>query len=483
MDAHVLAFDFGASSGRAVLGNFQDGELVMQEIHRFENIPIEQEGTLYWDSDFLFQQILTGIHLAQKLVSIDSIGIDTWGIDFGLLNEQGKLLSLPVHYRDTRTQGMLEEAKKTMLLDKLYALTGNQLMEINTLFQLLALRKQQPQKFSQAKKLLMIPDLLNYYLTGQQVTEVSMASTTQLMDPCKKQWSDKVIQAFQLPKHLFPKIVNEGHFLGVTQIKLGVGNIPVINVCQHDTASAVLSIPSVEPSLFISCGTWSLIGTELSEPILTETAQSFNLTNESGHDDSTCLLKNCTGLWIIQEFRRNLAAKGETYSFSELAQAAEESLEPSCLIDTDAPEFGFLGDMQQRIREYAARTGQPIPQSVGAIARCIYESLALKYAAVAKEIEQTTDKFFSKINIVGGGSQAELLCQLVADYTNKPVLAGPAEATALGNIYSQLIALGAVSNVPSVREKLALSDEIRKYKPNLGNYLEKISFYNKIIKA
>ncbi|WP_161526359.1 rhamnulokinase [Enterococcus sp. JM9B] len=468
MKKNVLAFDFGASSGRAILGKYDDGKIELEEIHRFSNYPVEKGGTLYWDYAFLFQQIIEGVKKATKLYSVDSLGIDTWGVDFGLLDEQGKLLSNPVNYRDARTKGILEDAEKHLDLKTIYQRTGNQIMEINTLFQLLATKLQQPETFEKANTMLFMPDLMNYFLTGKIAAERSIASTSQLVNPLMKNWDYKIIDAFGLKNTLFPPLASAGTFLGLTMGDLDIPQIAVYNVCEHDTASAVVSVPSSQEFLFVSCGTWSLVGTELTEPVINEKAYKYNLTNESGINGTTRFLKNCTGLWIIQEVKRNLEQIGRNYSYDEITSLAYQASPFKTFIDTDYPDFISPGNMIQRIQEYARKTQQAIPDSDGEIFRCIYESLAMKYKYTFLEISDAVGKDFRTVNIVGGGSQAQILCQMVADASNLLVSAGPVEATAIGNISVQLLAQDVFKNLQEVREWVKDRFKVKQYSPSIS---------------
>lgn len=465
MGENVLAVDVGASSGRVILVSLVEGKLLVNEMHRFINKPIHKRGVLSWDVDYLFKQIVEGVRKAIAEVDVASLGIDTWGVDFGLLNEFGELISLPTHYRDSRTQGMVEKVSTITSLTELYKETGNQIMEINTLFQILALKEAVPEDFYQAKKLLLMPDLFNYMLTGKVSTEASIASTTQLTNPYTKEWSQKILKSFDLPEWLFPPIVKEGTILGKVKSEIGIGNISVINVCQHDTASAVLSVPAEEQFLFISCGTWSLIGTELQKPLLNEQAQTFNLTNESGYNGTTRLLKNCTGLWIIQELKQNYEDEFCSYSYEEIIKLAEMVTENRCVIDTDDELFVEPGDMRARIQAYAKRTQQHVPTEPGEFFRCAYESLAHKYNETIKEIEEAVNRTYPAVHIIGGGSRARYLCQLVANITQKEVIAGPAEATAIGNGVIQLIAGQKIESVAAARKIISQSFDVVKYYP------------------
>lgn len=483
MQKNVLAFDFGASSGRAIVGVFKEGALELDEIHRFVNYPIEKEGHLFWDINYLFEQVLLGIQKACQKYKIDSLGIDTWGVDFGLLNKEGELLQNPYNYRDTQTIGMIEKVKEQIDLNELYHQTGNQIMEINTLFQLLAIKNKNPELFESIDKILFMPDLMNYLLTGTKAAEMSIASTSQMIDVHTNQWAENILSKFNIPVEIMPKLVESGNFLGKTKASLGIPEIPVYNICEHDTASAVISIPSNQKFLFVSCGTWSLVGTELPMPIVNEKAYRYNLTNEKGINNTTRFLKNCTGLWIIQELRRNFEEVGRKYSFAELADLASEAKAFKCWIDTDDPLFSTPGNMVSRIQNYALETNQEIPETDGELARCIYESLAMKYKYTFLEINDATEMEFDTVNIVGGGSQAEILCQMVSDAANMRVCAGPVEATAIGNIAAQLLAQGVFSNIYEVREWVKKTTAVKYYFPGntKNDWDQEFSNYQKII--
>lgn len=465
MKKNVLAIDIGASSGRVIIVSLQNEKLQLSEIHRFINKPVRKRGVLSWDVENLFKEIVIGIRKALFESDVMSLGVDTWGVDFGLLNEIGELISLPTHYRDTRTKGMVEKVSNIISLSELYEETGNQIMEINTLFQILAMKETNPKNFYQAKKLLLMPDLFNYMLTGEISTEASIASTTQLTNPYTKDWSKKILTSFDLPEWLFPNIKNEGTVLGVVKPELGLGNLSVVNVCQHDTASAVVSVPANQEFLFISCGTWSLIGTETPSPVLNERAQSFNLTNESGNNGTTRLLKNCTGLWIVQELKRNYEEEDYDYSYEQITNLAMNIRENQCIVDTDDEIFSEPGDMRKRIQTYAEQTNQYIPSTPAEFFKCAYESLAHKYKATIEEIEKTVEHEFLTIHMIGGGSQSDILCQLVANITQKEVIAGPVEATAIGNGVIQLIANKQIESVAKARIIIRESFELHTYQP------------------
>lgn len=465
MELNVLAFDFGASSGRAIVGKYFDDDLVLEEVHRFENHILEKEGTLFWNIEYLLENILQGIKKATDKYEIKSLGIDTWGVDFGLIDSSGQLLENPVHYRDTRTKGSLDYIFPKMTVGELYQRTGNQIMEINTLFQLLAVKNKRPKLYEKIDKILLMPDLLNYLLTGKMKSEQSIASTTQLTNPFTKDWDKELMEKLDISASFFTEIVPEGNILGKVKKELKVPELEVINVCEHDTASAVLSVPSNQNFLFISCGTWSLVGTELKQPIISEKAKIYNLTNESGNNETTRFLKNCTGLWIIQELKRYYLSEGIDYSYDEITQMAKASQPFKCLIDTDAEQFISPGKMKEKIQSYAIETKQEVPETPGELFRCVYESLAFKYKYTLLEITDAVGEEFDTVNIVGGGSQSSILCQMVADVCRIRVCAGPIEATAIGNIIQQLMTLGVVENVYEAREWIKKFANVKYYYP------------------
>lgn len=453
----VLAFDFGASSGRAILATFENGKLSYEEIHRFENNPRDKDGHFCWDFDTLLSEVKLGI---EKAGEFDSIGFDTWGVDFGLLDENGKLLADPVHYRDARTEGMVEKALKIMDAKTLYAKTGNQIMNINTLFQLLALKQQQPQLLKQAKTMLFMPDLFSYMLSGTAACEQSIASTSQMMNLSKGTWSTEVLKAFDLPQGLFMPPVKSGTVTGK------MGNAKMVAVAGHDTQCAVAAVPTQSEDIaFLSCGTWSLLGTELDSPVLTEQSAALGLSNELGANGKCNYLKNIIGLWLIQESRRAWRKKGEEYSYAELERLALDAKPLQCFIDPDSPEFTPPGDIPSRVQEFCRKTGQYVPKTVGEIMRCIYESLALKYRFAVQQLQTVTGKSFKALHILGGGTKDRLLCQMSANSTGLPVVAGPIEATALGNIIIQLVALGDISDIAEGRALIAQTETLKNYAP------------------
>lgn len=466
----VLAFDFGASSGRAIIGRLENGKIVMEEVHRFSNDPVHIGGTMYWDTLRQFFEIKQGIIKAKQKGGFASVGIDTWGVDFGLLDEHGVLLESAVHYRDDRTLGMQEEVFKVIPKDELYDMTGVQFENFNTIFQLYSLVQKRPWLLERAKTLLLTPDLFNYFLTGEKKAEYTMSTTTQLMDTRNKAWSDKIMDALSIPKEIFPEIVASGSIVGDLSKEicdeLGIEPAKVVAVASHDTQSAVVAVPTQEDDfIFISCGTWSLFGTELKEPVIGKESYEFNVSNEGGYGGTYNFLKNIIGLWLAQESRRQWIREGKEYGFGELEQMAQKAEPFLSFIDPDSPEFNTTGDIPGRIRAFCERTGQKVPETIGDIMCCINQSLALKYRYTLEQIEATTGKHFNMINMIGGGIQSKLLCQMTASANNRKVLAGPVEATALGNIAVQLISLGEIKDVKEARQIIANSEKTYEYFP------------------
>lgn len=464
----VLAFDFGASSGRAMLGSFDGQSIKIEEIHRFSNDPVIINKTMYWDILRLMHEIKQGL-IKAKAYHFESIGIDTWGVDFGLLDEKGYLLENPVHYRDVRTQGMLEASFDKISKESFYNITGNQFMELNTVFQLLSLVKERPELLERVDKMLLMPDLMNYMLTGNKVTEYSIATTTQLLNAKSREWSHEVLEKLGIPKNILTPIIQTGTRVGLLSEdianELDIPRVEVIAVAEHDTQSAMVAVPAKEDDfIFLSCGTWSLLGTELTEPIINEKSKAYNITNEGGYGDKISFLKNIIGLWLIQESRRQWIREGKEYSFSELEAEAATAKPFKCFIDPDAPEFVSPGNIPRRIQEFCHRTNQEIPESIGEIVRCINESLALKYRMAFEEIKDCTNKNYKNIYMVGGGNQSQLLCQMTANACRCWVVSGSSEATVLGNIIVQFISRGIIKDIKIAREIISRSDEVKHYK-------------------
>ncbi|MBQ5592143.1 MAG: rhamnulokinase [Clostridia bacterium] len=470
MTKRVLAFDFGASSGRAIIGCFDGEKITLEEVHRFSNDPVSVGGTVYWDVLRLFHEIKQGIIKARMAGGFDSIGIDTWGVDFGLIDSEGKLMENPIHYRDKRTVGLVEESFKTMPREKQYGITGIQFMELNTIYQLIALKKYRPWMLERADKMLFMPDLFAYMLTGRMCAEYSIASTSQIIDLQTKSWSKELLDAFGIKESLFAPLVKPGTVLGTLTPEIceecGVDPVPVISVCGHDTQSAITSVPCEDGNFaFLSSGTWSLFGTELEKPIVNETSLNINITNEGGFDGTVGFLKNIIGLWLIQESRRQWQRQGEDYSYADLEREALAAEPFKCFIDPDAPEFVPHGNIPKRVQEFCEKTGQYVPQTVGEIMRCIYESLAMKYKLTFEKLCECTERDYPVIHVIGGGTKDTLLCQLTANSCNRTVKAGPIEATVMGNVAVQLMSADAVASIGEARRIVAQSSELKTYLP------------------
>ncbi len=446
----VLAFDFGASTGRAIKACFDGKAITYEEIHRFDNIPKEVDGHVCHDVDMIFSEIKTAISKAGK---VDSIAFDTWGVDYALLDKEGKIIHEPYHYRDERTKDALAKVFEKISPDELYAETGNQIMNINTLFQLVS-----DDNLDKADKLLFMPDLFGYLLTGKKVCETTIASTSQMLSPLTKQWSKKVLSDFGISESLFPEVCESATINGDYK------GVPVISVAGHDTQCAVAAMPTLsENAAFLSCGTWSLIGCELDEPVVTAQSNALELSNEVGANGKVNFLKNISGLWLIQETRRDLAKTDRKYSYNELEMLARDSESFRSFIDPDAPELSAHGNLPDKIRAYCKNTNQPVPETVGQVVRCIYESLALKYRLALEQIAECTGKKFDVLHLMGGGTKDGFLCELASQSLGITVVAGPIEATALGNIVLQLIALGEIESIDEGRKIIAETEKVKTF--------------------
>ncbi|MCH8294494.1 rhamnulokinase [Candidatus Poribacteria bacterium] len=466
-----LAFDLGAESGRAVLGHFDGERIKLEELHRFPNGGIRILDSLHWDVLRLWSEMKHALSTcAQKGIELKGIGIDTWGVDFALIGKDDTLLGLPYHYRDSRTDGMLEQAFHHCSREKIFERSGGQFLQINTLYQLLSMVVNKSPLLEVAETFLMIPDLFNFWLTGRKVCEFTDATTTQFYDPGQKNWSKEICDALHLPFDILPEIVQPGTQLGsllpsVAQ-ETGLTDVSVIAPGCHDTASAVAAVPAKgENWAYISSGTWSLMGIETPRPIITDTALELNFTNEGGINDTFRFLKNIMGLWLVQECRRTWARAGDELSYNQIAQIAAEAKPFSALVDPDDNAFLSAGNMPLRIGEYCKRTGQVPPENKGEIVRCALESLALKYRWVWEKLQTVWDKPINVIHIVGGGSRNRLLCQFTADATGVPVVTGPTEATAIGNVMVQAIAVGLIDSISDAREIIRESFEVETYEP------------------
>lgn len=472
----VLAFDLGASGGRALAGHLTGtngtARLTVEEVHRFPNDPVRVHDHLHWDILRLLHEIKAGM-LASGQRGYDtprSIGIDSWAVDFGLLGKGGELLGNPYHYRDPQTTGVMEEVWRTLPREEIFARTGIQMLPFNTLYQLYALKRAGSPLLEGARTLLLIPDLLRYFLTGERRGERTNASTTQLFNPALNDWDTDLLGRLGLPTGIFVDAVEPGttagRLLRSVGEETGLPALPVIAVGEHDTASAVAAVPAEGADFaYLSCGTWSLLGTEVKDPVINDAALAENVTNEIGVGGTFRLLKNVTGLWLLQECRRAWAREGRRRSYEDETALAEEAEAFRSLIDPDAPQFLNPPDMPHQIQQYCRETDQPAPETDGAVVRCIVESLALKYRLVLERIERLAGKRFPVLHMVGGGIRNRLLCQFTADAIARPVLAGPQEATALGNLLVQYIALGRIEDLRVARSIIRDSFPGERYLP------------------
>ncbi len=468
----MLAIDLGASSGRGIIGEFDGEKITLNEIHRFSNDPVMMPGGFYWDTLRLLFEIKTAILKASHEGGVDTMGIDTWGVDYGYLDKSGTLLSNPYHYRDVRTSDIQDYVfNKYASKSDIYNVTGIQSMNFNTIYQIAADLRDRPWIVENAESLLHMPDLLGYMLTGKKLTEYTIASTGALLNAETRDYARDLIAKFTIPEGIFCDIVSPGYNMGgllpLIEEETGNTGVNVIKVASHDTASAVLSVPATdEDFLYISSGTWSLMGIESKTPVINEISEKFELTNEGGVDGTIRVLKNIMGLWIEQESRRQWTREGTKYSFDDLSRMALESKPFQCFIDPDDQLFATAGNMPKRIREYCKKTGQHVPETVGEIVRCIFESLALRYRSTAEKLEKLTGRTYPTINIVGGGTKEKMLSQFTADASHKTVCAGPVEATTLGNIAMQCIASGEIKDIWEARRIIRASFDIEEYTPN-----------------
>ncbi len=470
-DLKMLAIDLGASSGRGIVGSFDGEKLTLRENHRFSNDPVFINGRFTWDILRIYFEIKNSI---TKTVidgdNITSMGIDTWGVDYALIDKYGKMMGNPTHYRDTRTQNITDYVKQFVSPEEIYNVTGIQAIDFNTLNQLAADRRDDPETFAAAEKMLFIPDLLNYFLTGKMYTEYTVASTGMILDAAKRDFAYSLTDKLGVKRSLFAPIVQPGFNLGglLPQINAEVGEnkINVVTVASHDTASAVISVPADNDDfIYISSGTWSLMGAELKAPLINDATRLANYTNEGGALGTIRFLKNIMGLWIIQESRRQWKREGKDYSFAQMEAWAKESTPFASLINPDYYTFATPGNMPEKIRDYCRMTGQHVPETVGEVVRCIYESLALKYRYTVETIEKLNGKKTKKINVVGGGTKDVFLSQMTADACGIPVCAGPEEATSIGNLMMQAIAAGEVADLSQAREVVRNSFQLKHYEP------------------
>jgi rhamnulokinase len=472
----LLAFDLGAESGRGVLGRFDGQRLGLEVVHRFPNGPVRTLDALHWDVLRLHGDMLAGMsRCAAEYGGVDSLGVDTWGVDFALLGRDGTLLGNPRHYRDPYTEDIQERAFQTVPRVEVFRQTGLQFMRFNTLFQLLALQRDRSPLLDAAETLLMMPDLFHYFFTGIKVNEFTDASTSQMYNPTTKGWAYELLQAFGLPTRILGSIVPPGTLLGPLRSSVatdvGLNPVPVIAPASHDTGSAVAAVPSRGNSwAYISSGTWSLMGVELPGPLTGDKVLEYNFTNEGGVGGTIRFLKNIMGLWLVQECRRawergHGMGSPRSYSYDELAQLAEEARPFASVVNPDDPAFILPPSMPAALADFCRRTGQPVPAEPGPVIRCALESLALRYRWVLARLEELLGRRLDTIHIVGGGCQNRLLCQFAADACDRPVLAGPVEATAAGNVLVQALGLRLLGSLADAREVVRSSFEVTAYSP------------------
>jgi len=469
---HYIAIDLGAESGRVMLATLKDGQIKLRQMHRFANGPVDENGTLRWDFQSLMDQICRGIEKTLAVEKdIQSIAIDTWGVDYGLLDEKGLLLENPYHYRDSRNNGMMELACKTMPHEVIYENTGIQFLPFNTLFQLIACKQHSPELLEKAKTLLFMPNLIMYYLCGEICAEYTIASTSQMMNMATGQWSREILDAFDLPGDILPQIVPPGSKAGILKSQLtqkwNCDPIPVISVGTHDSASAVAAVPAKAQTKwgYLSSGTWSLMGIETLSPVINQAAEKLNFTNEGGVGNTIRLLKNIMGLWLVQESRRYWADKGTELDYSQITEMASNSEPFQGRIDPDYKSFLSPGKMPEKINAYLLSTGQAQIDDKGQLIRVILESLAVRYCQVINTLEQLCGNKIDVLHIVGGGCQNNLLNQFTANATGKKVVAGPIEATVLGNVLVQAITAGAIDSLTQGRNIIAESFDLKEFEP------------------
>jgi rhamnulokinase len=481
-DSKFLAFDIGAESGRAIVGILKNNKISLEEIHRFPNKQIKILGHLHWDILYLFEELKKGLYNAVESGhgNIQSIGIDTWGVDFGLIGKENEILGFPLTYRDSNTNGIMDQVFKKISRKEIYSLTGIQFLQFNSLFQLFSLLKNKKKLLSVCDKLLFIPDLLYFLFTGKKFSEYSIASTSQMLNAKTRNWDKKIFKKLGLPLNIMPEIISSGTILGklLSEISKEVGlnnDVDVIAVGCHDTASAVAAVPFYgKTSAFLSSGTWSIIGIETNQPIINRDSLTNNFSNEGGVENKIRFLTNVMGMWLLQETRKIWSKEGNDYCYDELLKMASISKEFQTIINPDDSKFLNPPDMIKAIKEYCISYGQHIPENEGEFVRCILESLAIKYKIEIEKIKCITQKQIEALHIVGGGSQNSMLNQFTADAVGIPVIAGPVEATAIGNILIQAIAKGKIKSVKKGREIVADSFPLKTYLPKTSEKWNKV---------
>ncbi|MDD2764335.1 MAG: rhamnulokinase [Opitutaceae bacterium] len=479
--ARFLAFDLGAESSRVMVGLLDGDSLQVRELHRFPTRNATIRNRSFWDVLFVFGEMQQGLRLYQREYgpALMGMGIDSWAVDFGLLTPGGQMLTNPVQYRDHRTDGILEEAFEVLPREVIYARTGIQFLPFNTLYQLWAMQRTAPRVLAAAHTFLMIPDLLNFFLTGRACCEYTNASTTQLLNVHRRTWSHSVMQAFALPIGIMPEIVMPGTNLGRLDERLqadaGLEPVAVIAPCTHDTGSAIAAVPSEGRHwAYISCGTWSVLGVELEEPVVGEKALAYNFTNEGGYNGRIRLLKNIMGLWVLQQCRARWAARGQEYSYTALVELAAAAPPLETVLNIDDPSYLNPADMLDTIAAQCRQTKQTVPEGVGGIVRAVLEGIALRYACVLQELEEIMEDTVERVHMVGGGINNELLCQWASDAMARPVIAGPVEATAIGNIAVQAIATGLLPDLAAARRLIARSSNLKTYTPQASARWQKM---------
>ena len=493
IEKKYLGIDLGAGSVRIMLGTIDEGRLRLEEAHRFPNDPVRLGDTLYWDFPRIFAGVLEGIRAGADLAGgeVHGIGVDSWGVDFGLLDRRGDLLANPVHYRDARTDGAMEEFLSRIPRDRVFAETGIQFLSLNTLYQIAVLSRMSPDLLAVAGKLLLVADLVAYFLTGRAAAEMTLASTTQLWNPLERVWSGRLAEAAGLPPGILPDLVPPGTVLGPLRPEIAAAAglraaPPVIATASHDTAAAVAAVPAEgERSwAYLSSGTWSLIGVELDSPLLEDRALERNFTNEAGVGGTTRFLRNLNGLWLVRECRRRWEREGEALDYEQLAELADAAGPARSFIQPSHPSFFAPGDMPEAIRDYTRLTGQDVPGTPGESVRCAIESLAFSYREVVDDLRDVAGIAVDRVHLVGGGSRDRLHAQLTADALGVPVIAGPVEATAAGNILVQAMATGLVRSRAEIRDIVRRSCEPRIHDPRPGkDREEKYEAFRKLPRA
>ncbi|HEV2293924.1 MAG TPA: rhamnulokinase family protein [Tepidisphaeraceae bacterium] len=469
---NFLAFDLGAESGRAVLGTLDNGRLTLEEKHRFANPTGRMNGHLHWNLLAQWEELKTGLKNAASGPPLTGLGVDTWGVDYGLIGPVGNVLGNPYHYRDSRTDGVMERAFAKVPREQIFQATGIQFMQLNTLYQLMAMREQNSQALEIAQTLLFMPDLFNFLFTGVRKSEFSIATTSQMYDPRQRDWARPMLEQLGIPTRILPEIVPSGTIIGPLSDDVaeecGVGPLPVIAPACHDTGSAVAAVPVEETGddwCYISSGTWSLMGVELAEPVINERSLRYNYTNEGGVGGTFRFLKNIMGLWLVQECRRQFKKEGYEHTYAELTQMAGRAKGLAALIDPDHAPFLTPGEMPQKIDRFCEMTKQPKPGNRGDYVRTCLDSLALTYRRTLEGLEDILGRRINTIHIVGGGTQNELLSQMTADACNRVVIAGPVEATGIGNILVQAMATGDVKSLADARAIVRNSFDVKRYEP------------------